>query len=170
MANRNPKDTDSQNMRTVLYVLGLLGTFGTWGRAAADGTLVHLFYALHGADEYILPGAKAALRKSFTGVYWPVDYLLDVLVIFFWEAVDGSHPATSAIGIYFLGQLFPILMAFYMDNFRAGQGLGANLIRSVVPPVVLTQVPANSCQNTDLPSGCSPSKCALLVALASSGR
>ena len=169
MANRNPKAADSQSMRTVLYVLGLLGILGTWGRAAADGTLVHLFYALHGADEYILPGAKVALRKSFTGIYWPIDYLLDVLAIFFWEAVDGSHPATSAVGIYFLGQLFPILVAFYMDNFRAGQGLGASLIRSVVP-VVGAHLPADSCQNTDLPSGCSHSKCALLVALASSGR
>ena len=135
MANQNPKMTDSQSTTTILYVLGLLGTLGTWGRAAADGTLVHLFYALHGADEYILRGAKAAaLRKSFTGIYWPIDYLLDVLVIFFWEAVDGSHPATSAIGIYFLGQLFPILIAFYMDNLRARQGLGVSLTRSVVPP------------------------------------
>lgn len=135
MADRTPKTTDSQSMRTTLYVFGLLGTLGTWGRAAADGSLVHLFYALHGADEYTLPGAKAALRKSFTGILWPIDYLLDVLVIFFWEAVDGSHPATSAIGIYFLGQLFPILVAFYIDSFRAGHGLNASLIRSTVPPL-----------------------------------
>ncbi|KAL9124508.1 MAG: hypothetical protein Q9217_006162 [Psora testacea] len=84
-------------MRTVLYVLGLVGILGTWGRTAVDGTLVNLFYALHGADEYVLPGSKAVLRKNFTGIYWPIDYLLNVLVIFFWEAVDGSHPAASAI-------------------------------------------------------------------------
>ena len=156
-------------MRTVLCVLGLLGILGTWGRAVADGILVHLFYALHGADEYIVPGAKEALRKSFTEIYWPIDYLLDVLVIFFWEAVDGSHPAASAIGIYFPGQLFPILVAFYTDNLRAGQGLSASLIRSVAP-MVNAHLPADSRQNTDPPSGCSHSKCALLVALTSSGR
>lgn len=124
--------TKPHSIRAVLYTLGLLGTAGTWGRAAMDGTLVHLFYALHGADEYILPRTKVALRKGFTGIYWPIDYLLDVLVIFFWEAVDGSHPATSAIGIYFLGQLFPILVAFYVNSFRAAKGSGASLIRFVL--------------------------------------
>lgn len=160
---------DSQSVRTILYVLGLLGTLGTWGRAAADGSLVHLFNALHGADEYILPGANAALRKSFTGIFWPIDYLLNVLVIFFWEAVDGSHPAASAIGIYFLGQLFPILVAFYMDSLRAGHGLAVSLIRLIVPSLGV-YLPANSCRNIDLHSGCSHFKCAVLVAMASSGR
>lgn len=169
MADSIAKDADSQSVRTILYVLGLLGTLATWGRAAADGSLVLLFHALHGADEYILPGANAALRKSFTGIFWPIDYLLDVLVIFFWEGVDGSHPAASAIGIYFLGQLFPILVAFYMDSFRAGHGLGVSLIRSIVPSLGVYS-PANSCHNIDLHSGCSYSRCAVLVALASSGR
>lgn len=134
MTDRAPKVAGSQSTRKILYVLGLLGIIGTWGRAAADGTLLHLFHALHRADEYILPGAKVALRKSFTGIYWPIDYLLDVLIIFFWEAVDGSHPATSAIGIYFLGQLFAILVAFYIDCFRAGHGLGTRLVKSIIPP------------------------------------
>jgi hypothetical protein len=168
MADRNQTVAGSHIMRSTLYVLGLLGTVSIWGRAAADGTLVHLFYALHGVDEYILPGAKAALRTSFTGIYWPIDYLLDVLLIFFWEAVDGSHPATSAIGIYFLGQLFPILVAFYMDSFRAGHGLGASLIKFNFPslgdysPLIGVII--------DLPSGCNYLKCALSVPPASSGR
>lgn len=169
MAEQNLKVTDYQSMRTILYVLGLLGTLGTWGRMVADGSLVHLFYALRAADEYILPGAKAALRTSFTGIYWPIDYLLDVFVIFFWEAVDGSHPATSAIGIYFLGQFFSILVVIYMDNFRAGHGLGSSLIRLIIP-LHGVYVLANSFHNIDLPSGCSYSKCALWVAPASSGR
>lgn len=133
MAKQTPKAADSQSIRIILYVLGLLGTIGTWGRTAADGTAAHLFQALHGADEYILPGTKTALRKSFTGIRWPIDYQLGILVIFFWEAVDGSHPATSAIGIYFLGQLFPIIVAFYVDGSRARPGFGANLIKSNVP-------------------------------------
>ena len=119
------------NMKFALYTLGLLGTLGTWGRAAMDRTLIHLFHALLEPKEYILPGTASPLRRSFTGIYWPIDFLLDVLIVFFWEAVDGSHPGTSAIGIYFLGQLFPILVAFYMDYFRLGQGLGLRLLRSV---------------------------------------
>ncbi|KAM0800658.1 hypothetical protein BDR22DRAFT_908273, partial [Usnea florida] len=100
-----------------------------WGRAALDGTLVHLFQALRGPKEYILPQSGCRLRTKVTGIYWPIDYLLDVLIVFFWEAVDGSHLMTSAMGIYFLGQLFAILVAFYIDCFRQGHGLGSRLIR-----------------------------------------
>ncbi|KAI9164133.1 Epoxide hydrolase aurD [Paramyrothecium foliicola] len=114
-------------IRVALYGLGVVGILGTWGLAAADGTLLHLLRALHGADEYLLPGTKSLLKKSFTGIYWPVDYLLDILVVFFWEAVDGSHPAASALGIYFLAQFLPVLVAFYVDNTRAGRGFGRKL-------------------------------------------
>ncbi|KAI1412761.1 hypothetical protein F5Y13DRAFT_42312 [Hypoxylon sp. FL1857] len=106
--------------KAALYILGLVGTLGTWGRTVADGSLVHLYTALHGGGSYILPGTESALKTSFTGIYWPIDYLLDVLVIFFWESVDGSHPDSSAIGIYFLGQFFPILVAFYVNHLRGG--------------------------------------------------
>ncbi|KAL8886472.1 MAG: hypothetical protein Q9215_005829 [Flavoplaca cf. flavocitrina] len=96
-------------MKLLFYTFGLLGLLGTWGRASLDGTLVHLFDALHGSQGYVLPGTNSPLRESFTGIYWPVDYMLRVLVVVFWEAVDGSRPGTSAVGFYFLGQLFPIL-------------------------------------------------------------
>jgi len=133
---------NSSNMKSILYTLGLLGTLGTWGRAAVDGTLVHLFHALHGPKGYILPGTASHLRKNFTGIYWPIDYLLNVLIVFFWEAVDGSHPGTSAIGIYFLAQLFPILVAFYTDYSRQSQGLGSRLLRFVRPPLALAPISA----------------------------
>ncbi|KAI0836877.1 hypothetical protein F5Y06DRAFT_272502 [Hypoxylon sp. FL0890] len=106
--------------KAALYILGLVGTLGTWGRTVADGSLVHLYTALHGGRSYTLPGTEYALKTSFTGIYWPIDYLLDVLVIFFWESVDGSHPDSSAIGIYFLGQFFPILVTFYVNHLRGG--------------------------------------------------
>ncbi|KAL8875069.1 MAG: hypothetical protein Q9198_006521 [Flavoplaca austrocitrina] len=114
-------------MKLFFYTFGLLGVIGTWGRASLDGTLVHLFNALHGSQEYVLPGTSSLLRGRFTGIYWPVDYMLKVLVVVFWEAVDGSRPGTSAVGVYFLGQLFPILVAFYLDYCRRGQGFGSRL-------------------------------------------
>lgn len=129
-------------MNSIFYTLGLVGAFGTWGHAALDGTLVHLFHALHGSKEYILRGTASPLRRSSTGIYWPIDYLLDVLIVFFWEAVDGSHPGTSAIGMYFLGQLFPILVAFYTDYCRQGQGLGSRFIRFAGPLLALALIPA----------------------------
>lgn len=113
-------------MQALLYILGVVGTLGTWGRTAADGTLGHLLHALHGADPYILPGTQSPLIRRFTGIF-PVDYLLDVLVVFFWEAADGSHPSTSAIGIYFLGQLLPIIVWNYLENTRAANGRAASL-------------------------------------------
>ncbi|KAM0469191.1 hypothetical protein ACHAPX_010595 [Trichoderma viride] len=112
-------------VKAALYFFGLVGLLGTWGRSSVDGTLFHIFNALHSGSEYILPGTRDALKQSFTGLYWPVDYLLDVLVIFFWEALDGSHPTTSAIGIYFLGQFFPLLVCFYVDHARRGTGSSA---------------------------------------------
>ncbi len=115
-------------MKLFFYTFGLLGILGTWGRASLDGTLVHLFHALHGSKEYVLPGTNSLLIKKLTGIYWPVDYLLNVLIVFFWEAVDGSRPGTSAVGVYFLGQLFPILVAFYVDYYRRGSGFGSRLV------------------------------------------
>ncbi|KAL8835384.1 MAG: hypothetical protein Q9176_006955 [Flavoplaca citrina] len=115
-------------MKLFFYTFGLLGLLGTWGRASLDGTLVHLFDALHGSQGYVLPGTNSPLRESFTGIYWPVDYMLRVLVVVFWEAVDGSRPGTSAVGFYFLGQLFPILVGFYLDYCRRGHGFGSRLV------------------------------------------
>ena len=115
-------------MRLFFYTFGLLGILGTWGRASLDGTLVHLFDALYGSQGYVLPGTSSLLRGSFTGIYWPIDHMLKVLVVVFWEAVDGSRPGTSAVGVYFLGQLLPILVAFYLDYCRRGHGFGSRLV------------------------------------------
>lgn len=105
--------------RWLLYALALLGFYNTWGRSAIDGTLVLLFKALHGSKTYSLPGTDSLLRTTITGIRWPIDYLLNVLVVFFWQAVDGSHPSTSVIGIYFLGQYFSILTSFYVNSWRS---------------------------------------------------
>lgn len=114
----------------VFSALTLLGLVQLWGRAVADGTLANLLSALHGDTPYQLPGTTASLKSSFTG-FPPVDYLLRILVVFFWEVADGSHPSSSAIGLYFLGQYFSILVAFYVDSLRRRPGAG--LLMSVPP-------------------------------------
>ncbi|KGO77078.1 hypothetical protein PITC_006860 [Penicillium italicum] len=131
-------------LKPTLYMLGLLGTYHTWGRTIADGTLVHLLGALHGGKEYILPGTDSPLRTSITGIYWPIDYLLDILIVFFWEAVDGSHPATSAIGIYFLAQYFSILTGIYVDSLRLGQSRAITPVRTMLW-LLLFQLTATAC-------------------------
>lgn len=114
----------SRMLKPFLYALAALGAYHTWGRTIADGTLTHLLHAMHSKDGYILPGTDSFLRTSITGIYWPIDYLLDILIVFFWEAVDGSHPTTSAIGIYFLSQFLSVFTGLYVDSLRHGQPRG----------------------------------------------
>lgn len=118
MANVKLKVPDSKNLKTVIYALGILDNLRKGGRAAADGSLTHLFHALQGANAYILPGIKESSQTSSTGIYWPIDYFSDVLVILFWEALDGSHPTASDFGMYFPAQLFPNIVTMYMARVR----------------------------------------------------
>ncbi|KAL2127839.1 hypothetical protein VTI74DRAFT_10101 [Chaetomium olivicolor] len=111
--------SDLGTLRAVFWGLGVLGTALTWGRTVLDGTVAHLLEVLHGS--HTLPGSGSALLDRFTGIP-PLDYLLRTLVVFFWEAIDGSHPAVTATGIYFVGQLFPIIVAIYLDGLRHGNG------------------------------------------------
>lgn len=137
-----------------LYLFSFIGIVQLWGRTVIDGTLLNLFSALHGPAPYLLPGTQTPLRSTFTGIF-PIDYLLRVLVVFFWEVADGSHPSSSAIGLYFLGQYFSVLVMFYLENVRHGTGSGLlRLVSSPRPccPRILT------CCNPDRHSGCFFSK------------
>ncbi len=111
--------SDVGTLKAVFWGLGVLGTVLTWGRTALDGTVSHLLVVLH--DSHTLPGSGSPLLDKFTGIP-PLDYLLRTLVVFFWEAIDGSHPAVTATGIYFVGQLFPIIIAIYLDGLRHANG------------------------------------------------
>lgn len=111
--------SDQRTLKLTFWGLGVIGTALTWGRTIADGTVGHLQEILN--VSHTLPGSNSALRDSFTGIL-PLDYLLRTLVVFFWEAVDGSHPAVTATGVYFAGQLFPIIVAIYLDGLRHGNG------------------------------------------------
>ncbi|KAL9597887.1 MAG: hypothetical protein Q9219_004840 [cf. Caloplaca sp. 3 TL-2023] len=103
-----------------LYTLGALGFYGTWGRAFIDGTIQRLINALHGSELHLMTGTEEPLRTTITGLYWPVDYFLNVLILFFWEAVDGSHPTTSLVAFYFAGQHLSIVVAQYVHSYRRG--------------------------------------------------
>ncbi|KAL9030779.1 MAG: hypothetical protein Q9196_001129 [Gyalolechia fulgens] len=115
----------------VFGVLGVAGFYNTWGRTFIDGTLVRLLTALHGGKPYFLSGTTERLKTNITGLYWPVDYLLNLLILFFWEAVDGSHPTTSLVAVYFAGQHLSMVVAQYVDSYRHGNAgrwkIGATL-------------------------------------------
>lgn len=110
--------SEASVLKGAFYLLGILGTLVTWGRVLADGSVALLQASLEDPN-YLLPGTKHPLRPTFTGIP-PLDYLLRTLVVFFWEAVDGSHPKNSAAGIYFGAQLFPVIVTLYLDSQRQG--------------------------------------------------
>ncbi|PYI35937.1 hypothetical protein BP00DRAFT_387706 [Aspergillus indologenus CBS 114.80] len=103
---------------SLLYLVGLVGMLGTWGRSALDGSTTLLLRALDGSKPYILPGTEATLRRTFTGIRYPLDCTLSILIAFWYEAVDGSHPAASAVSLYFLGQLLPCIVIAYVNGVR----------------------------------------------------
>ncbi|KAF2497541.1 hypothetical protein BU16DRAFT_616165 [Lophium mytilinum] len=109
--------------KVAFYTLSLLGTCGIWGRNVLDGSFALVFDAINSESTHI-PGTKEQLLTSITGIRYPIDYQLGFLVLYFWESVDGSHPATSAVGIYFLGQYLSILTVVLTDSLRKGQVSG----------------------------------------------
>ena len=112
------------NLPLVLFLISLsaYAFYATWGISLWDGTLNHML-DIRGAAIPLIPGTKEPLRLHFTGIA-PIDYWYTIMVLFFWEAVDGSHPATSLTGIYFLGQLVGIWTLVYVEGNRIGnQGL-----------------------------------------------
>jgi hypothetical protein len=109
------------NWKTVFCALGLVGFWGTHGRSGADGSTALISEALESPTPYFLPGTQSALVKTFTGFQSPIDYILRLLVLFWWEAVDGSHPTTSTISLYFLGQLLPCITIIYLNALRGNK-------------------------------------------------
>ena len=107
-------------LKAAVYVLAALGFYGTWGRTILDGTLMRLFTALHYDERHFMSGTNEPLLTTITGVYWPIDYLLNVLILFFWEATDGSHPSTTLVALYFAGQHLSIAVVLYINSLRTG--------------------------------------------------
>ncbi|RYP73828.1 hypothetical protein DL771_003406 [Monosporascus sp. 5C6A] len=87
-------------LKAVFCALGFLGFLATWSRTIAHSSLALMQESLKG--ELILPSTEHALRDSFSGMA-PLDYIARTLVVFVLEAIDGSHPRTSAAGIYMAG-------------------------------------------------------------------
>lgn len=130
--------TQSNQPLLIISLLGLsaYAFYATWGISLWDNTLTYMLDIRgvgkywQGADVPLIPGTKEPLRLHFTGIP-PVDYWYTIMVLFFWEAVDGSHPATSLTGVYFLGQLVGVWTLVYVEGCRVGnRGL---LVAKYVP-------------------------------------
>jgi hypothetical protein len=112
-------------VRYTFYALAIFGLYGTWGRALLNGSLEQIFKILHGGG--ILPGTQdIRLLNNLTGIYWPIDYTLSLLVTFFWQAVDGSHPSTTAFALYFGAQHLAVFVYLHANEHRRGEEKGTH--------------------------------------------
>ncbi|OJD31027.1 flavin-containing monooxygenase 1 [Diplodia corticola] len=111
-----------------LVALGVIGTYGTWGRCFQDGTLGYILTAVFSDKQpFLLPGTdREPLIKNMTGI-WPLDRLLAVLVLFFWQAADGSHPTTSAVGLYFAAQHLGLVVNMHLGSLHGRSKLNPTL-------------------------------------------
>ncbi|GKZ33987.1 hypothetical protein AbraIFM66950_004118 [Aspergillus brasiliensis] len=106
--------------KSLLIALGAVGVLGTWGRTALDGSTELLTKVLDDPNGQ-LPGTQVLLQRTFTGIRIPIDHIISTLVVFWYEAVDGSHPSSTAVALYFLGQLLPCLVIIYTNAQRGSK-------------------------------------------------
>lgn len=66
-----------------------------------------------------LPNTHAPLRRSFTGLQG-IDHQLQILMLFFHDAISGQFPASSIQVAHFAGQIVPGWMVVVLEGYRAG--------------------------------------------------
>lgn len=111
--------------KALLCALGIVGIWGTQVRVGLDGSTDELMKVMDD-PEGRLPGSKALLQRTFSGIRYPFDHIISILVVFWYEVVDGSHPASTAVALYFLGQLLPGILLIYTNSQR---GTKVSLLR-----------------------------------------
>ncbi|KAJ5639915.1 uncharacterized protein N7484_007777 [Penicillium longicatenatum] len=106
--------------KSLLCIFGAVGITGTWVRTALDGSTEQLMKVMDDPQGR-LPGSQALLQRTFTGIRDPMDHIISTLVVFWYEVVDGSHPASTAVALYFLGQLLPCILIAYTNGQRGSK-------------------------------------------------
>ena len=89
--------------KVTLALLSAASYYATWYILLNNGTTDHMVQ-IRDVGSRLLPGTKEPVRTVYTGVP-SIDYQLTVLVLFFWENVDGSKPAGSLFCFYFAMQV-----------------------------------------------------------------
>ncbi|KAI9785097.1 MAG: hypothetical protein M1816_000508 [Peltula sp. TS41687] len=117
LSNLHRRLLPSQN-GLVKVILPLLSAGAFYALFINDDTIRRILAILLSKPVYI-PRTEEPMRLRYTGIP-PIDYWLTIMVLFFWEALDGSHPDTSLSGVYFLGQLISIWALLWMEGLRRG--------------------------------------------------
>ena len=94
--------TFNNNALISLFLLSLLGFWGTWGIGARTGSLGLIQEALN-APVQLLPAVKQPVKHTYTAI-GPVDALIRRLNVFLWPAIDGTWPGTCLVAWEFSAQ------------------------------------------------------------------
>ncbi len=101
-----------------LLLLCAAGCYGTWYMMLNNGTTAYMS-DIRDHGPRVLPGTDEALKTVYTGVP-AIDHQLAVLTLFFWEVVDGSHPAASLFCFHFATQVACGWSLLMIEGLRRG--------------------------------------------------
>ncbi|KAL8872009.1 MAG: hypothetical protein Q9174_002287, partial [Haloplaca sp. 1 TL-2023] len=108
----------------LLFLLSGVGYYFTW-HLLLNNDGARLMEELRDNGPHILPYNNGApLRKSYTGIAL-IDYQLTVLVLFFYNIVDGSHPNACLQVYHFFGQAPAGYTLLLLEGLRHGNKLRA---------------------------------------------
>ena len=106
-------------VQATLLLSSILGFYTTWYLFYANGSVTFMTDIRETAGNAWLPAKEARLREVYTG-YKAIDYQLTVLVLFFWQLIDGSSPHAALHGFHFAGQIVAGWGLMMMEGRRAG--------------------------------------------------
>jgi len=101
-----------------LSLLSAAGYYGTWYLLLNNGTTTYMSH-IRDYGPKILPGTDEPLKTVYIGIS-SIDYQLTVLTLFFWELVDGSHPAASLFCFHFATQVACGWSLLMIEGLRRG--------------------------------------------------
>lgn len=104
--------------RLVLLLLCAAGYYGTWHILLNNGTTEYMAH-IRDVGPRLLPGTNEPLKTKYIGIP-AIDYQLTVLDLFFWEIVDGSHPAASLFCFHFATQVACGWSLLMLEGLRRG--------------------------------------------------
>lgn len=101
-----------------LFLISLLGFWGTWGQGFQNGFLAGIKERLT-SDAKRLPSVEVPLKLVYTFVP-PVDALIRRLNVFLWPAIDGAWPGLSLVAWEFSGQFSATWLIAGVEGLREG--------------------------------------------------
>lgn len=101
-----------------LFLISLLGFWGTWGQGSRNGFLKLIKERLT-SDAKRLPSVEVPLKLVYTFIP-PVDALIRRLNVFLWPAIDGAWPGLSLVAWEFSGQFSATWMIAGVEGLREG--------------------------------------------------